>query len=98
MAYEVKFTSEAANDLRALTRRIQQTVVSKIENQLTHAPMVESRNLKHLQPNDLAEWELRVGKHRIFYNVKQQGLIVEIVAIGYKRRNRLLVGGKDYDL
>ncbi len=59
---------------------------------------METRNRKRLHPNDLAEWELRVGKFRVFYDVNQAELRVKIEAVGYKRGNVLIVHGEEYEL
>jgi mRNA-degrading endonuclease RelE of RelBE toxin-antitoxin system len=46
----------------------------------------------------LAEWELRVGKFRVFYDVNQVELRVKIEAVGYKRGSVLIVHGEAYEL
>jgi len=46
-----------------------------------------------MQPNDVAEWELRVDRFRVFYNVEQDVQIVSIEVIGFKRGNQLFVRG-----
>ena len=65
--YEIEFTPEAKDDLRELKVRDRQFVVSEIESQLTHEPTTQTRNRKRLKTNQLAEWELRVDKYRVFY-------------------------------
>jgi mRNA-degrading endonuclease RelE of RelBE toxin-antitoxin system len=59
---------------------------------------VETRNRKRLHPNDLAEWELRVGKFRVFYDVDETELRVKVEAVGYKRGSVLIVHGQEYEL
>jgi len=61
-------------------------------------PTVETRNRKKLRPNKVAEYELRVGKYRIFYDVDDREKIVKIEAIGYKEGSRLFIHGKEYEL
>jgi len=56
--------------------------------------MKETRNRKRLRPNDVAEWELRVDKFRIFYNADRETLIVSIQAVGFKIGNLLFVRGE----
>lgn len=98
MTYKVRFSLDAASEWRSLNRRDRQVVIHQIEMRLTYAPGEETRNLKHLRSNNLAEWELRVNQFRVFYDIDEQASIVEVVAIGYKRGNRLFVAGKEYEL
>ena len=67
--YEIEFADAAIEHLRALTARQRATVVDAIEEQLSHEPLVETRNRKPLRPNPIAAWELRVGLLRAFYDV-----------------------------
>jgi len=65
--FEIVLTPEAIGDMRSLRKFERQHVFDEIEEQLQHRPAVETRNRKRLHPNDLAEWELRLGKFRVFY-------------------------------
>jgi len=56
--------------------------------------MVETRNRFQMRPNDVAEWELRIEKYRVFYNVEEAIQIVSIEVIGFKLRDRLFVRGE----
>jgi mRNA-degrading endonuclease RelE of RelBE toxin-antitoxin system len=67
--FEIKFTEGAIEDLRLLKRAERRKILAELESQLTHEPTVETRNRKRLRPNRLAEWELRIGRFRIFYDV-----------------------------
>jgi mRNA-degrading endonuclease RelE of RelBE toxin-antitoxin system len=60
--------------------------------------MVETRNRKQLRPNQTAEWELRVGKFRVFYDVDDQMHIVSIEAIGLKIGSNVFFRGKEQEL
>jgi hypothetical protein len=52
-----------------------------------------------MQPNRLAQWELRVGTHRVYYDVEEdQEPIVRIRAVGVKVRNKVYIEGKQVDL
>ena len=96
--YEIEFTPEAVEDLKALRKFEQEEVVDGIESQLRHDPTVETRNRKKLRPNNVAAWELRIGRFRVFYNVDQAVRIVSIEAVGFKVGNLLFVRGKRKDL
>ncbi len=70
-------------------------LMDAIEAQLAHEPMRETKNRKQLRPNPLAPWELRVANWRVFYDV-QAGpeRVVNVVAIGEKRRNEIWIAGE----
>ena len=53
---------------------------------------------KRLRPNGLANWELRLDPFRVFYNIEEAHGLVLVVAIGWKDRNRLIIGGKEFEL
>ncbi len=59
-------------------------------------PDRETRNRKPLEPNALADWELRIGDYRVFYDIDIAGTTVKIKAIGHKEHNRLVIRGKEY--
>lgn len=96
--FDVGFTSKARADLRYLKKAAQSAVLDAIEKHLANEPLKETRNRKPLRPNDLSEWELRVGIHRVFYDVDVVAGSVTIKAIGWKEHNKLFIGGKEYDL
>lgn len=74
-------------------------LLTAIEAQLLHEPLLETRNRKRLRPNPLASWELRVGDLRVFYRVGEEGAKkVYILAVGEKRGNSLWIGGEEVKL
>jgi hypothetical protein len=72
-----------------------------IEMQLRMAPGTPTRNRKQLEtpaPFD-ATWELRFGSHNRFGVLDEIDEVtgtVNILAIGIKDRNRLLIGGEEF--
>ena len=96
--YEIELTENARGDLLALRKRDQRLVVDGIEKQLALEPTQETRNRKLLRPNQLAEWEIRIDKFRVFYDVGDAAKLVKIVAIGSKEGNRLVIRGKEFVL
>ena len=96
--YEIELTPEARDDLKSLRKFEQQTIIAGIDTQLRYEPAVETRHRTRLRPNEVAEWELRIGKYRVFYNVEEHVLIVSIEAIGFKVGNVLFIRGKRRDL
>jgi mRNA-degrading endonuclease RelE of RelBE toxin-antitoxin system len=102
--YEIDFADSAIDHLRALTARERSTVLDAIEDQLSHEPLVETRNRKLLRPNPIATWELRVAALRVFYDVAAAEPVsgtrslVRILAVGRKERDALRIAGKVVEL
>ena len=94
----IEFTPEAVEDIRLLRKYDQQQILAAIESQLAHQPTGETRNRKQLRPNQLAEWELRIGEFRVFYDVDVENALVKVEAIGHKQGNKLFVRGEEYEL
>ncbi|MCI0420368.1 MAG: type II toxin-antitoxin system RelE/ParE family toxin [Acidobacteria bacterium] len=89
--FEIEFTPEALEDLKVFKRTEQAQIVAAIETQLRYQPTDETRKRKRLRANDVANWELRFGRFRIFYNVDREEMIVSIEAVGFKVGNLLFI-------
>ena len=98
MPYRIEYSREAIRHLRQLTARERSIVIDTVDQQLTHEPTVETQNRKEMLPNDLASWELRIGDLRVYYEVLEAEQLVNVVAIGIKRRNRVFIGGVERQL
>src|SRR5437588_3827187 len=100
--FEIDITPEAVDDLKKLRKYDRKIVADAIDERLPHEPDKESKNRKRLRPNNVAEWELRVGSFRVFYDViveeKEEKTVVRIRAVGKKRGNKILLHGKEYKL
>jgi mRNA-degrading endonuclease RelE of RelBE toxin-antitoxin system len=96
--YEINLLPTAQEDLKSLRKFEQKDVVAGIKAQLRHEPTVETRNRKRLEPNELAEWELRIGRFRVFYNVESDAQMIHVEAIGVKEGNLLFIRGRRVDL
>ena len=97
MAYEIRFASSAKRHLQEFSLGARAVIIAAIETQLSHEPLVETRNRKRLRPNPIAPWELRVRNMRVFYDVDQPG-VVTVLAIGAKRGNHLYLEGEEIAL
>ena len=96
MAYRIQFTESAEDHLSRLTARQQAIVLDAVRTQLRYEPLGETRNRKQLRPNPFAPWELREGFLRVFYEVDAlESDLVNVLAIGIKKGNRLIVSGKE---
>ena len=96
--YAIVITPEAIDDLRVLKKRERQIIVDQIEAQLQHEPSQETRNRKRLRPNQLAEWQLRIDRYRVYYDVDNGAQVVKVVSVGLKRGNRLYIQNEEYEL
>jgi mRNA-degrading endonuclease RelE of RelBE toxin-antitoxin system len=108
MTYAIVYSPEVVDHLTALTKAQQVQVLDEVQAQLTHQPTLPTRRRKFLRPNALAQWELRVGDMRVFYDVEEaveseskseeKSAIVIVKAVGIKERNVLRIGGVRIDL
>jgi mRNA-degrading endonuclease RelE of RelBE toxin-antitoxin system len=96
--YEVEYTIDAIEDLKFYRKHERQLIVDQIDEQLSREPTHETRNRKRLRPNRVAEFELRIRKFRVFYDVDENKEVVKIDAIGHKEGSRLFIRGKEYQL
>jgi len=96
--FRITFTPEAIEDLRWFIKVDRKSIMEEIETQLRYEPAVETRNRKRLRPNQLAEWELRFGGFRIFFDVEEENRLIQVIAVGYKEGSRLIIRGREYPL
>ena len=96
--FTFQWTDEAREDFGNLRKYDQQRIVKAMEENLEHQPNIETSNRKCLYPNELAEWELRVGDFRVFYDVDEANELVKVEAIGRKIRERVMIRGQEFKL
>lgn len=97
MSYRIQYSPTAEGHLRALTARQRANVFDAVDEQLAHDPAVQTRNRKPMRQNSVAPWELRLGDLRVYYDIQEATeKLVTVVAIGIKERNRILIGGQEY--
>lgn len=96
--FEINLSPLAFDDIAWFPKRERRALLDAIVEQLSHQPDVETRNRKQLRPNRVAEWELRIGRYRVFYDVAVSQRLVEIKLVGLKQGNRLLIRGQEYVL
>jgi mRNA-degrading endonuclease RelE of RelBE toxin-antitoxin system len=80
--FEINFTDGAIEDLEVLSELEQKQVVAAIESHLSLDAAQESDDRKRLHPRGLAEWEVRFGYVRVFYDVDYESSTVKIESIG----------------
>ena len=101
--FELGFAPETVEHLAAIERKHYRLIQKTLDEQLLYAPDQETRNRKPVeQPAPFgATWELRFGPgncFRVFYEVDNSERMVWILAIGIKVRDRLLIGGEEFEL
>ncbi len=92
--YFLDITEDAQEDLsyyRAFERKV---IVDDIAVQLADQPDVETKRRKVLRDNPIAQWELRIGRFRVFYEIDANAKIVTVVSVGHKEHNELHIRGK----
>src|SRR5262245_27002109 len=67
--FDIKFTNGAIQDLRAFPPAKQRWIVTALELKLEWDAAHESRDRKRLRPQPVAEWAMRLGEVRVFYDV-----------------------------
>ncbi len=99
--FELIYAAESLDHLDTIERKYHRLIEKTIARQLRYTPELATRNRKSLdQPGPFgATWELRFGprnRFRVFYEINSEEHTVEILAIGVKERNRLLIGREEY--
>lgn len=98
MKFTIEITEEALEDLEYFDRAARVKILDTIEEQLSYQPLQETRNCKPLRADSRFQWELRIGKYRVFYDVLEQLVIVSVVAVGYKDRNKVYIRDQEVSL
>jgi mRNA-degrading endonuclease RelE of RelBE toxin-antitoxin system len=96
-AWTVELKESVIDDLRALGIRQGRAVLKAATARLTEDPLAQTRHLKTLRANPVAERELRLfGRYRILFTVNPSEATVTISLVGEKRGNSLFVQGKRF--
>src|SRR5438105_5009119 len=103
LPYTLVYARGLTKHLKSIDAQYDSLVRAKIEEQLRFEPNVETKNRKPLrQPAPFAaEWEIRFGRDnrfRVLYDIDEDHRTVQIVAVGEKEHNRLIVGGEELEL
>ena len=100
--FTITFAPETLGHLDVIERKDHRLIRQAIENQLSFSPGQVTRNRKPMeQPAPFgATWELRFGpgnRYRVFYEFESSTRLVNVLAIGIKERDRLLIGGEEFE-
>jgi mRNA-degrading endonuclease RelE of RelBE toxin-antitoxin system len=90
IVYTIEFAAGVPEEMAELRAADQKKIRQRIQQQLANQPNVETRNKKilaGLNPpwnHEEPVWELRVGEHRVFYDVNEAEAKVTVRAIREK--------------
>ena len=91
------WSERLAYSLKGLGANKGRMLLREAERRLALDPLIESRTIKTLQPNEVAERQLRLwGKYRILFNVDHSGSVT-LVVVGIKRGSVLFVAGRRFN-
>jgi mRNA-degrading endonuclease RelE of RelBE toxin-antitoxin system len=97
MAWTVEVKEVAVEHLRAFGKKTGRLVLKKAVEQLERDPLAQTKNMKTLRANPIAQRELRLfGKYRVLFSVNEKEELVTIILVGEKSGNRLLVLGEEF--
>jgi mRNA-degrading endonuclease RelE of RelBE toxin-antitoxin system len=97
LRFQISFTPGADADLAHFRVVDQRVIVAAIQEFLTIDPGSASKRRKKLTDNPIAPWELRVGDHRVFYEIAAESSVT-VLAIGVKEHNDLFIRGRKVEL
>ena len=100
--FTIIFAPKTLAHVDVIERKDHRLIRETVDRQLSFLPGQVTRNRKPLeQPAPFgATWELRFGpdnRFRVFYEVKSDAQVVEVLAIGIKERNKLFIGGEEFE-
>jgi len=97
VAWSVQLKESVIEDLRWFGRKDGRTLLTEAVQRLSADPVTESRNMKTLRPNPVAQRELRLlGKFRVLFDVDEKTEEVTIVLVGEQRGDSMLVQGEEF--
>lgn len=97
MSWSIKLKESVIDDLRWFGKKDGRLLLKEAEQHLSSAPLLESRNMKTLRTNPVAERELRLfGKYRVLFNADGETEEVTIILVGEKRGNSRFVQGEEF--
>lgn len=100
--YTLVYARGVTKHLKSIDAKYDRLIRDTMERRLQFEPGVETRNRKPLrQPAPFAaQWEIRFGpdnRFRVLYDIDEDQRAVQVLAVGEKVGNRLIVGGKEVE-
>lgn len=82
MRYDIYFVAEASSDLDALKANIRAKVKTAVKEHLGNEPTKISKSrIKRLKGLSKPQYRLRIDDIRVYYDVKEAELEVEVLAV-----------------
>jgi mRNA-degrading endonuclease RelE of RelBE toxin-antitoxin system len=102
-SYTLVYARGVTDHFKSIDGKYYTLIREKMEERLLFEPNIKTKNRKPLrQPAPFnAEWEIRFGpnnRFRVLYDIDEEQCEVQIIAIGEKVGNRLIVGGEEVQL
>jgi mRNA interferase RelE/StbE len=77
MPFEIRYSDEAIDQLKALRAFDRTTILDQIEQVLSVNPTTESKaRVKRLRESAPSQYRLRVGEFRVFYDVDAGAVLI----------------------
>ena len=92
MTFQINLTPNAADDLNYFDAYEQRSIMAAVHTFLLRDAHIPTKRRKQLESNPIASWELKKDNYRIFYDIIDD--TVDILAIGHKDHNDLLIRGR----
>jgi mRNA-degrading endonuclease RelE of RelBE toxin-antitoxin system len=97
MAWTVEIKEAAVEHLEWFGKRTGRKLLQTCLERLEQDPLAETKNLKTLRPNQIAQRELRLyGKYRVLFSVDERERLATVILVGEKRGDRLFVLGEEF--
>jgi mRNA-degrading endonuclease RelE of RelBE toxin-antitoxin system len=101
--YRLIYARAVTKHLKSIDAKYDNLIREKMNEQLLFDPNVETKNRKPLhQPAPFeADWEIRFGpnnRFRVLYDIDEEKRVVQILAIGEKQGNRLVIAAQEIEL
>lgn len=98
MSWRVAVKESVVEDLSWFGKKDGRLLLREAARRLAADPLRESRNIKTLRPNPVAQREIRLfGKYRVLFNLDVEAREVTIILVGEKRGDSLIVRGEEFD-
>ena len=86
MAFEIRFVRGADDDVGTYAAHERRSILNGIDRYPAVDADVETRRRKHLRPNPLPPWELRIGSHCVFFEIGGNS-VVRALTVGSNEHN-----------
>ncbi len=101
--FTIVYAPVTKQHLRAIEPKYYSLIRTAVEEQLAFEPTRDTRNRKPLKRPVFFEatWEIRFGadnRFRVYYDVNVERRIAAVLAIGLKRGDKIVIGGKEMKL